>query len=103
MSLKHVQLFYESLLSDENFSTQIQSATNKEECNQMVKAAGYDFTQQELEEYTALALKIDSSEQKVRSLNPKELEAVAGGMLKFITPPRMAQKYGSVPPPLEFM
>jgi predicted ribosomally synthesized peptide with nif11-like leader len=100
MSLKHVQLFYENLMSDEIFSAQIQSAASKEECRQMVKAAGYDFTQQEIEEYTALALKVHSPEHEIQSLNPKELEAVAGGMLMFITPPIMAQKYGSVPPPI---
>jgi predicted ribosomally synthesized peptide with nif11-like leader len=101
MSLRNVELFYERLLIDDEFNQKIKSAGSKENCNRIVKAAGYDFTQQELESYTAQAIKPNSPEQDIRSLNEKELETVAGGMLKFIVPPELAQDYGT-PPPMEF-
>jgi predicted ribosomally synthesized peptide with nif11-like leader len=101
MSLKNVELFYERLLIDKEFNQRVQSAGSKENCRRIVKAAGFDFTQQELESYTAQAMKVYSPEQDIRSLNEKELEAVAGGMLKFIIPPELGQEYGT-PPPMEF-
>jgi predicted ribosomally synthesized peptide with nif11-like leader len=101
MSLKNVELFYDRLLTDETFKQKIQNAGSKENCSLLVKAAGYDFTQQELEDYTAQAIQIRSSEQEFRSLSERELEAVAGGMLKFILPPQMVQEYG-LPPGNEF-
>jgi predicted ribosomally synthesized peptide with nif11-like leader len=101
MSLKNVKLYYERLLVDEAFKQKIQNAGSKEKCSLLVKAAGYDFTQQELEEYTAQAIKIHSSEQGMQSLSERELETVAGGMLKFISLPPMVQEYG-LPPQNEF-
>ena len=45
MSLENVKAFYERLATDEVFSSQIQGVKNKDECSQIVKGAGYDFTQ----------------------------------------------------------
>jgi predicted ribosomally synthesized peptide with nif11-like leader len=101
MSLKNVELFYERILTDEAFKQKIQNAGSNEKCSLLVKAAGYDFTQQELEDYTAQAIQIHSSEQEFQSLSERELETVAGGMLKFILPLQMVQEYG-LPPGNEF-
>jgi predicted ribosomally synthesized peptide with nif11-like leader len=98
MSLKNVELFYERLLADETFKQKIQNAGSKEKCSLLVKAAGYEFTQQELEDYTEQSIKVHSSEQGMESLSERELETIAGGMLNFIVSPPMAQKYGGVPP-----
>ena len=45
MSLGSVRDFYKQLVADDDFRNQIQNVENKEECSQIVKAAGYDFTQ----------------------------------------------------------
>jgi predicted ribosomally synthesized peptide with nif11-like leader len=45
MSLENVKAFYERLATDEAFSVQIQALKSKNECRQIVKSAGYDFTQ----------------------------------------------------------
>ncbi|MEH2092689.1 Nif11-like leader peptide family natural product precursor [Nostoc sp.] len=44
MSIENVKNFYENLANDEAFRNQIQAVNSKEECSQIVKAAGYDFT-----------------------------------------------------------
>jgi predicted ribosomally synthesized peptide with nif11-like leader len=98
MSLKNVRLFYERLLTDEAFKAQIQSVSSKEQCSQIVKAEGYDFTQQEFEEYTAQMLEADSSNQELQSLNDRELEAVVGGIRSIIGRPGLMPMYGVVPP-----
>jgi predicted ribosomally synthesized peptide with nif11-like leader len=97
MSLKNVELFYERLSADQNFSAQIQNVTNKEECSQIVQAAGYHFTQQEFEEYTAQILE-DYSSEDMQSLNEKELAAVVGGIKSIIGRPGLMPLYGVVPP-----
>jgi predicted ribosomally synthesized peptide with nif11-like leader len=79
MSIENVKAFYARLANDEAFRTQIQDVSNKDECSQIVKAAGYDFTSQELEEYTAYLLELGTNESEFRDLNEKELEAVFGG------------------------
>ncbi|MEH1909619.1 MAG: Nif11-like leader peptide family natural product precursor [Nostoc sp.] len=79
MSVKNVQAFYARLASDEAFRNQIQGVTSKDECSQVVKDAGYDFTEDEFEEYTAQLLESTAGEGELKDLNEKELEAVFGG------------------------
>jgi predicted ribosomally synthesized peptide with nif11-like leader len=38
MSLDHVKAFYEKLVNDETFRTQVQSVETKNQCSQIVKA-----------------------------------------------------------------
>jgi predicted ribosomally synthesized peptide with nif11-like leader len=97
MSLKNVELFYERLSADQNFSAQIQNVANKEECSQIVQAAGYHFTPQEFEEYTAQILE-DYSSEDLQSLNEQELAAVVGGIKGIIGRPGLMPLYGVVPP-----
>jgi predicted ribosomally synthesized peptide with nif11-like leader len=79
MSFKNVKDFYQRLANDAAFRSQIQNVQSKEECSQIVKSAGYDFTQQEYEEYTAQLLDSDSTNNELKDLNEQELEAVFGG------------------------
>lgn len=80
MSIAHVKAFYQQLANDEAFSTQIQNVKSKEECSQIVKAAGYDFTLEEYEEYTAQLLESAAGEGELKDLSKKELAAVFGGL-----------------------
>jgi predicted ribosomally synthesized peptide with nif11-like leader len=98
MSLNNVKLFYERLSTDKAFNAQIQSVSSKEECSQIVKAEGYNFTQQEFEDYTAQMLEESSSEQGFQSLDERELAAVVGGIRGFIKFPGVLPLYGVVPP-----
>jgi predicted ribosomally synthesized peptide with nif11-like leader len=100
MSLDNVKLFYQRLSTDAAFSTTIQSAESKEVCSKIVKAAGYDFTSQEFEEYTAQLLENDS---ELRSIDERELELIAGGIRSIIKfPGDLGQVYGSPPIPSDW-
>jgi predicted ribosomally synthesized peptide with nif11-like leader len=81
MSLEDVKAFYQRLGTDEAFRTQIQGVNSKDECSQMVKRAGYDFTQEELEEYTAELLELSADEDELADLDEKELATIFGGMI----------------------
>ena len=101
MSLEHVKGFYEKLANDEAFRNQIQGVNSKEECSQIVKAAGYDFTLEEYEEYTAQLLESAAGEGELKDLSEKELAAVFGG---FIGKPRFQPLYGVViKPPIQMV
>ncbi|KAB8331101.1 Nif11-like leader peptide family natural product precursor [Scytonema tolypothrichoides VB-61278] len=80
MSLEDVKAFYERLGTDEAFRTQIQGVNSKDECSQMVKSAGYDFTREELEEYTAELLELSADEDGLADLDEKELATIFGGI-----------------------
>lgn len=64
MSRKNVRAFYERLANDERFRTQIQAVKSKEECSQIVKGAGYDFTFEEFEEFTTQVLDSETNDGK---------------------------------------
>jgi predicted ribosomally synthesized peptide with nif11-like leader len=80
MSLEHVQAFYKRLANDEDFRTQIQNVSSKDECSQVVQNAGYYFSQEELEEYTAELLESADAENELQEIGEKELAAVFGGL-----------------------
>ncbi|WP_445635834.1 Nif11 domain-containing protein [Nostoc sp. DSM 114161] len=84
MSFENVRAFYEKLVSDEAFRAQMQQVKSKDECSRLVKAAGYDFTQQEFEEYTAQLLESNAEDSQIIDLNEQELEAVFGGAASLI-------------------
>lgn len=79
MSLESVKAFYEGLRSDEALRTQIQGVQSKEECSQVVKNAGYDFTPEEFEEYTADLLESTLADRELTELDEKELASIVGG------------------------
>ncbi len=97
MSLNNVELFYDRLSNDEVFSAQLQGIS-KEDCRRIVKAAGYDFTQQEFEDYTAQML----DNQELQSVDERELEAIVGGIKGFIGKPIVRPLYGVITPLSEF-
>jgi predicted ribosomally synthesized peptide with nif11-like leader len=100
MSLEHVKAFYEKLASDEAFRDQIQGVESKDECSQIVKAAGFDFTQEEFEEYTAQLLESTDPGDEIQDLGEKELAAIFGG---FIKKPTIQPLYGVIWPPYQLM
>jgi predicted ribosomally synthesized peptide with nif11-like leader len=103
MSLEKVKAFYERLATDEVFRSQIQNVKNKNECSQIVKNAGYDFTQQEFEEYTVQLLESGATDGELMDLNEKELEAVFGGASSVIGKLPIQPMYGVVWPPYQPM
>lgn len=105
MSLENVKAFYSRLAKDETFRTTMQGVKSKEECSQIVKEAGYDFTQEQFEEYTAQLLEQSSdNDSEIRDLNEKELEAVFGGASSIIGKPTIRPLYGVIVwPPVQAM
>ncbi|MEH1819598.1 MAG: Nif11-like leader peptide family natural product precursor [Nostoc sp.] len=100
MSLEDVKGFYEKLANDEAFRNQIQAVNSKEECSQIVKAAGYNFTLEEYEEYTTQLLESANGEGELKDLSEKELAAVFGGLTG---KPKIQPLYGVVWPPYQLM
>ncbi len=103
MSRENVKAFYARLAIDEAFRAQIQSANSKAECSQIVRAAGYDFTQSEYEEYTVQLLESGTTDGELKELNEKELEAVFGGASSLISGRQMQPLYGVVQPDYQLM
>jgi len=79
MSLENVQAFYVRVANDETFQAQLQDISSKDEASRIVNDAGYDFTQEEFEEYTTQLLESTTSEDLFSDLDEKELETVFGG------------------------
>ncbi|BAT55111.1 protein of unknown function nitrogen fixation [Nostoc sp. NIES-3756] len=96
MSFENVRAFYERLANDEAFRTQMQQVKSKDECSQTVKAAGYDFTQEEFEEYTSQLLESDANDGELKDLSEQELEAVFGGTTTYFRKPIVQPLYGIV-------
>lgn len=102
MTIENVKAFYERLAVDEAFRVQINLAQSKQECSQIVQAAGYDFTEEEFEEFTAQLLGSVIADKALDELNEKELEAAVGGTASSILGFKYLSsqpKYGSVEPP----
>ncbi len=102
MTIENVKAFYKRLADDRSFSTQIETAGSKQKCSQIVREAGYDFTQEEFEEFTAQLLD-SSTEVNSEELSEAELEEAVGGVDAFFQDKRInaAQPYG-LPPNLFF-
>lgn len=81
MSIENVKAFYKELANNPAFRHQIENIKNKTECSQLIKAAGYNFTLEEYEEYTAQLLESAADESELQDLNEKELAAVFGGLI----------------------
>ncbi|MDJ0845903.1 Nif11-like leader peptide family natural product precursor [Crocosphaera sp.] len=105
MSLESVKAFYQRLAQDQEFRTQLEGLETSEESSQLLQQAGYNFTQEEFENYTAELLESNLDEGDLKDLNEKELEAVFGGMSPF---PPIQALYGviiiepSFPGPIPF-
>ncbi|AVZ29577.1 Nif11-like leader peptide family natural product precursor [Nodularia spumigena] len=99
MSFENVRAFYERLANDEAFRAEIQAVESQEAGQEILTNSGYDFTPEEFEKYTANLLETNVSEDGLRDLDEKELDAVFGGVtslwFQWFFPPRI-QIYGSV-------
>lgn len=78
MSREHVKAFYKKLAKDEAFKAQIEGVRSKQECSQIIREAGFNFTQEEFEEYTSQLL--ESNSYSSEELKEKELEFAVGGI-----------------------
>lgn len=99
MSKQDVKAFYTRLAKDEAFKAQIEGAESQQKCSQIVQEAGYNFTQQEFEEFTAQLLDSSAVDDNNDQLSEKTLEAIFGGINPSYFPidfPSPYQIYGSV-------
>ncbi|MEH1992179.1 Nif11-like leader peptide family natural product precursor [Nostoc sp.] len=71
MSVESAKAFYSRIITDNAFQTQLGQATTNEERQQIMQAAGYEFTPEEWE-----AAKAQINEE----LSDAELTAVSGGL-----------------------
>ena len=71
MSIESAKAFYSRITTDNAFRTQFEQAATSEERQQIIQAAGYDFTSEEWE-----AAKAEINEE----LSDAELTAVSGGL-----------------------
>ena len=85
MTIESAKAFYQRMTEDNTFRTPFEEAPNKEERQQLIKDAGYDFTADEWQEAVTKIQTTDYDEE----LKEEELEAIAGGV---------AAIYGSIRP-----
>jgi predicted ribosomally synthesized peptide with nif11-like leader len=97
MAIEQVKAFYNRLAADPTFYTQLESTANKAECQQVVRLAGYHFTETEFEDYTAQLLNTEKEIDRLESLGEKELAAVLGGAAVFTQGSARLPPYGHSP------
>ena len=76
MSIQDAKAFFNAVITDDNFRSQLQSTKTNEERTVTIRAAGYNFTPEESQQ---LLNQITEAVATVNSLSEAELEAVAGG------------------------
>ncbi|MEN9518374.1 MAG: hypothetical protein RLZZ381_962 [Cyanobacteriota bacterium] len=81
MSIANVKAFYQRVADDSAFSERLKNSKSKNECSQIAKEAGYDFTREEYEEFTAQLLELKTTDSEFRELDREELAVVFGGMI----------------------
>ena len=101
MSLENVQAFYERIADDREFLAELEASQTQEEGKKILAEAGYDFTTEELEEYTSQMLESTDTENNMfEELNEEQMTAVVGGFKKVISTeslqPALQQPYGAV-------
>ena len=77
MSIESAKAFYSRMTTDEAFRTQLEQAASGEERQQILQAAGYEFT---AEEWKAATIQIQESTSVDSELSDAELTAVSGGV-----------------------
>ena len=87
MTIESAKAFYQRMTKDDIFRTPFEEASNKEERQQLIKDAGYDFTADEWQEAVIEIQAADSNEE----LSEEALETIAGGTSKISI-------YGSISP-----
>lgn len=77
MSIESAKAFYSRMTTDQAFRTQLEQASTGEERQQILQAAGYDFTP---EDWEAAKTQIQASNSANGELSDAELTAVSGGL-----------------------
>jgi predicted ribosomally synthesized peptide with nif11-like leader len=77
MSIESAKEFYSRMTTDQAFRTQLEQATTREERQQILQVAGYDFTP---EDWEAAKTQIQASNSANGELSDAELTAVSGGL-----------------------
>ena len=85
MSIESAKAFYSRMTTDETFRSQLEQATSIEERQQILQAAGYEFTS---EEWEAAKAEFETSNAS-SELSDSELQAVSGGL------PGLVPAYGT--------
>ena len=75
MSIESAKAFYSRMTTDQTFRTQLEQAGTREERQQILQAAGYDFTS---EDWEAVKAQFQASSTD-SELSDAELTAVSGG------------------------
>ena len=89
MSLENVQAFYERIADDQEFLAQLQATQTQEEGKKILAEAGYEFSTEELEEYTSQMLESTDGENNVfEEMNEEQLAAVVGGLARIPIQPQ---------------
>ena len=76
MTIESAKNFYQRMSEDAAFRTPFETASTKEERQQLIKDAGYDFTADEWQQAMIEIQATDSDEE----LSEEALEAIAGGI-----------------------
>lgn len=84
MSIQDTKAFFNAIITDDNFRSQLQGPKTDEERAVAIRAAGYNFTPEESQE---LLNQITEAAAISNGLSDAELEAVSGGALGAITGP----------------
>jgi predicted ribosomally synthesized peptide with nif11-like leader len=88
MSIQSAKAFYQRMTEDDAFRTPFEEVSTKEERQQLIKDAGYEFTAEEWQDAVVEIQDTDSNEE----LQEEELEAIAGGV-------QAVAMYGVIWPP----
>ena len=78
MSIQDAKAFFNAIVTNDNFRSQLQSPKTNEERAVAIRAAGYNFTPEESQQ---LLNQITEAAAIANSLSEAELEAVSGGVL----------------------
>jgi predicted ribosomally synthesized peptide with nif11-like leader len=75
MSIENARAFYQRMTEDNNFRSPFETASTKEEKQQLIKNAGYEFT---VDEWQAAMKELEVAND-TEELSEADLEAIAGG------------------------
>ena len=85
MSIENARSFYVRVTTDEEFRTQLEQTATAEERQQIIRTAGFEFTNEEWE--TAKEQILAASNSNEGDLSDTELTAISGGLVPFPFPP----------------
>jgi predicted ribosomally synthesized peptide with nif11-like leader len=77
MSVESAKAFYQRIIEDDAFRSPFETASTKEEKQQIIKDAGYEFTADEWQ----TAMNDIGIAKSTEELSEAELEAIAGGFI----------------------